>query len=88
MTIARRLEHRTIWKCDECGKEDAWENADWTCYSSILMEENIIEDVPTMCSDACRDKFMKKMKSGEVVVPKAIARGWSNVKIIGERKGY
>jgi len=87
MTIARRLEHRTIWKCDECGHEEAWANGDWMAYSSIVMEEAIPDDIPTMCSKTCYEKFRKKMKSGEVVVPNAVARGYG-YKITGKRKGY
>lgn len=88
MTLDLELSNKRIWKCDQCGRRSAWQDG-WTVYGSIAMEEVLgAAEMPTLCSDACRQAFEAKMKSGEIEVPTVKLRGPNGFKITGERKGY
>ena len=86
MTINRRLAVRNEWKCDQCGKVGIWDKG-WWAGGSIALEECCPEDVPTLCSDECKDKFDERIKKGEVEVPTVKLRGYT-AKVIGKRRGY
>ncbi len=74
------------WKCDECGFIGFWTDQ-WWSYGSVLMVDEIPDDVPTLCSDLCKEQFEARRKSGEIEVPRVKPHGYS-VRIIGKRRGY
>ena len=89
MTLKHTLPNgRRVWHCDICGKDDIWANGNWWVCCSLLDEDTLsAEDIPTVCSDECKDAFEKRVKAGLVQTPKAYMQGY-HVSIKGERKGY
>ena len=89
MTIAHRVGEngllRTKYKCDICGVIDFWQPG-WSRYSSIAHDETCSSDVPHACPDH-EQELLKKVKSGEFVLPKLQADGY-HMSVIRERKGY
>lgn len=86
MTASIKFPTCMVWKCDECGYRGRWTKS-WFSYGSMIMEEVMPNEMPTLCSDKCMKKFDAKIKSGEVQVPDVKTRGYG-YKITGERKGY
>lgn len=87
MTINRKLAHRIEWKCDQCGNVGIWDK-NWWQFSSLALEDSYPDDIPTLCSDDCMEKFKKRIELGEVVVTEVKWSGYNDVKIIKKRKGY
>ena len=89
MTLKHTLPNgRRVWKCDICGTEDIWENSDWWACCSLLDEDTLNPvDIPTVCSDECKDAFEKRLSAGLLQVPRATMQGY-HVSIKGKREGY
>jgi len=77
---------KRLYRCDICKKVDYWGD-NWVQYGSIIMAEEIPQDMPTMCSEDCKEVFEQKLENGEIQVPVVTPRGYQ-VTIKGERKGY
>ena len=87
MTLDLKLSNRRVWKCDQCGKRDTWQDG-WRSFGSIAMMEVCPEDVPTTCSDKCKLAFQAGMLEGEIEVPTVKLRGPCGSSISGKRRGY
>lgn len=83
MTIVARLPARSQQKCDVCGAL----GFEFYRYTSIALDETCPDSVPSACSEKCRDELMKKINSGEFVLPRlrAYPGGWRVTKV---REGY
>lgn len=47
-----------LYECDICGKREQW-NDNWNWYGSLNDMDN--ENLPTLCSIECREKFDKRI---------------------------
>lgn len=56
------------YTCDGCGKIGHWDQQ-WSSFGSLAMEETCPDDMPTVCSDKCREILKKKIESGEIRLP-------------------
>ncbi len=79
------LGHR--YQCDQCGRVDAWDDS-WRRYSSIRHDETCPELMPTLCSKACQEAFMRRVERGEVRLPKLHNHGsYSSIREGGQGYG-
>lgn len=69
MTVAMRYPARAKYRCDICGAEDFWQPT-WARMSSMAHDEACPDEVPTVCSDACRAELDARLKDGRVALPK------------------
>ena len=86
MTIAHKLPARVKYHCDICGKDDFW-GPEWSRFSSIALDEACPDDVPTACSEKCRDELDKKIKTREFILPK-LKMDAGGFRVMKERIGY
>ena len=75
-----------IYECDICKRRGRWAEG-WIWYGSLLMQECIPDEVPTLCSDKCKEIFDARLKLEVITVRKVKLRGYT-YKIVGKRKGY
>jgi hypothetical protein len=76
------------YRCDGCGKEDWWGES-WGSYGSIVLAETSPHDLLTSCSPECEVVVMKKIRSGEYVLPKLKkASDGIHHDVIEDRRGY
>ncbi len=55
-------------KCDICGKVEVWGKS-WGVYGSLNHEDACPEDMPSACSDDCKNELMHRVEIGKFVLP-------------------
>lgn len=74
------------YRCDVCGKEDFW-GPDWWRYGSIAHEETCPNDMPHMCSEACKTEGLRRIKRGEWKLPVVAIHGYTSY-VVRQKRGY
>ena len=87
MTLVAKGPNGMLWKCNECERMGLWGDGFRGFFSRADVEAIPYEDLLTACSAECQERLERKLKLGEIEIPKARASG-HDYKISGQRKGY